>query len=104
MVFEVPPVPLGAVLGSAGLEWDQRRFDAPVFLPGNTRVKVTSGRLFVAKVEGESQADPFGCPILQALIDSHFVVHEWLIRRQATYAKSKTFRRMNGQECLSYKS
>ncbi|MFM9966253.1 MAG: hypothetical protein ACKV2Q_34180 [Planctomycetaceae bacterium] len=40
-----------------------------------------------------------GSPILQALIDSHFVVDEWLIRRDATHAKSKTFRRKNGPAC-----
>ena len=90
-------------------------FAGPVFLPGNTRGKGTSRRLFFAKVEGETQAYPFlstdtltlrpsaGSPILQALIDSHFVVDEWLIRRDAVHAKSKTFRRMDGQDCSSYK-
>ena len=83
-------------------------FDGPIFLPGSTRGKGTSGRLFFAKIEGETQAYPFsatdtltlrpssGSPILQALIDSQFVVDEWLIRRDATHAKSKTFRRMDG--------
>ncbi len=90
-------------------------WNGPVFLPGCTRGKATSGRLFFAKMEGESQVYPFsstdtltlrpssGSPILQALIDSHFVVDEWLIRRDATHAKSKTFRRMDGHECSSYK-
>ena len=91
-------------------------FDGPIFLPGSTRGKGTSGRLFFAKIEGETQAYPFsatdtltlspssGSPILQALIDSHFVVDEWLIRGDATHAKSKTFRRVDGQECSAYKS
>ena len=90
-------------------------FDGPVFLPGSTRGKGTSGRFFFAKMEGESQAYAFsstdtltlrpssGSPILQALIDSQFIADEWLIRRDATHAKSKTFRRMDGQECSSYK-
>lgn len=90
-------------------------FAGPIFLPRSTREKTTSGRLFFAKIEGESQAYPFsssdtltlrpspGSPILQALIDSHFVADEWLIRRDATHAKSKTFRRMDEQECSSYK-
>ncbi len=90
-------------------------WNGPVFLPGSTRGKATLGRLFFAKMEGESQAYPFsstdtltlrpssGSPILQALIDSQFVVDEWLIRRDATHAKSKTFRRMDGPECSSYK-
>lgn len=63
----------------------------PIFLPRSTREKVTSGRLFFAKIEGETQAYPFsstdtltlkpssGSPILQALIDSHYVADEWLI-------------------------
>ncbi len=80
-------------------------FDGPIFLPRNRRETATSGRLFFAKIKGETQAHPFSrkdtltispsadCPILQALIDSHFVVDEWLIRRDATHAKSKTFRR-----------
>lgn len=90
-------------------------FAGPIFLPRGTREKTTSGRLFFAKIEGETQAYPFqttdtltispsaDCPILRALIDSHFVAHEWLIRRDAVHAKSKTFRRMDGQECSSYK-
>ena len=90
-------------------------FRGPIFLPRSVREKKTSGQLFVAKIEGETRAYPFsstdtltllpssGSPILQALIDSHFVVDEWLIRRDATHAKSKTFRRMDGQECSSYK-
>ena len=80
-------------------------FQGPIFLPKSTRETSTSGRLFFAKIEGETQAFPFlstdtltlrpasDSPILQALIDSHFVVDEWLIRRDATHAKSKTFRR-----------
>lgn len=91
-------------------------FAGPIFLPRGTREKTASGRLFFAKIEGETQAYPFlstdtltispadDCPILQALVDSHFVVDEWLTRRDASHAKSKTFRRMDGQECPSYKS
>ncbi len=85
-------------------------FAGPIFLPSSTRGKGTSGRFFFAKIEGETQAYPFSstdtltlkpssdCPILQELIDSQFVADEWLIRRDATHAKSKTFRRMDGQE------
>mgnify|MGYP003390346321 CR=1 FL=1 len=91
-------------------------FAGPIFLPGSARGKATSGRFFFAKIEGETQAYSFsptdtltilpsaGSPMLQALIDSHFVVDEWLIRRDATHAKSKTFRRVDEQECSSYKS
>ncbi len=115
----------GQSIFSAVMSGDSRRalsrngiegFAGPIFLPRGTREKNPSGRLFFAKIEGETQAYPFlstdtltispsaDCPILQALIDSHFFVDEWLIRRDAVHAKSKTFRRMDGQECPSYKS
>ena len=85
-------------------------WDGPIFLPSSKHGQGTSGRLFFAKIQGETQAYPFapadtltlrpssGHPILQALIDSHFVAHEWLIRGDATHAKSKTFRHMDGQQ------
>ena len=31
--------------------------------------------------------------VLQALRDSHFVANEWIIREEATHAKSKTYKR-----------
>jgi hypothetical protein len=31
--------------------------------------------------------------VLQALRDSHFVAKEWIIREDATHAKSKTYKR-----------
>lgn len=91
-------------------------FNGPIFLPRRANESGRSGRLFFAKIEGETQAYPFlpsdtlmlrpspRSPVLQALIDSHFLVDEWLIRRDATHAKSKTFRRVDGQECSAYKS
>ena len=87
-------------------------FDGPIFLPGSTSGKAASGRFFFAKIEGETQAYSFsptdtltirpssGSPVLQALVDSHFVVDEWLIRRDASHAKSKTLRRMDGMPCF----
>ncbi len=101
--------PTGRTPSRSGIEG----FAGPIFLPRSTRESTASGRLVFAKIEGETQAYPFlstdtltispsaDCPILQALVDSHFVVDEWLIRRDA---KSKTFRRMDGQECPAYKS
>ena len=87
-------------------------WDGAIFLPGSKHGQGTSNRLFFAKIQGETQAYAFapadtltlspssGHPILQALIDSHFIVDEWLIRRDATHAKSKTFRRLDGQQTL----
>ena len=31
--------------------------------------------------------------VLQALMDSHFVAKEWIVREDATHAKSKTYKR-----------
>ena len=115
----------GQTVFSALMSRDPRRspsrsgsegFAGSIFLPRGTSEKSASGRLFFAKIEGETQAYPFlstdtltispsvDCPILRALIESHFVVDEWLIRCDASHAKSKTFRRMDGQECSAYKS
>ena len=90
-------------------------WDGPIFLPSSKQGQGQSDRLFFAKIQGETQAYPFaptdrltlrpsiGSPILQMLIDSHFVVEEWLIRRDATHAKSKTYRKMEVQVCPSHK-
>ena len=35
------------------------------------------------------------CDILQALTESHFVAKEWVVRADATHARSKTYKRAN---------
>ena len=84
-------------------------WNGPIYLPSGKRDGTAAGRLFFAKIEGETETFPFaptdsltinpfsGSPILQALNDSHFVAREWQIRRDAKHAKSKTYRRMDPQ-------
>jgi hypothetical protein len=40
-----------------------------------------------------------GCGLLQALRDSHFAAEEWVVREDATHAKSKTYRRADLLPC-----
>jgi hypothetical protein len=83
---------------------DEDRWDGPVFLPhGDLR---SPARLFFARITGTSARYPFepsrdsislapsrNDESLHALARSGFVPTEWLIRENATHAKSKTFRR-----------
>ena len=75
----------------------------PVFLPGG---RGGTGRLFFARLRGHTRTYPFlpscdalsirpapGAEVLQALVDSHFVGKEWVLREDAEHAKSKTYRR-----------
>jgi len=77
-------------------------WEGPVFLPESRRGK----DLFFARIRGHTQAYPFlhgkdavtirpspDSAILQALLDSHFVAKEWVVREDATHAKSKTYKR-----------
>ena len=81
-------------------------WDGPVFLPEKHRSKDGPGRLFFARVRGNTRAYPLlpsqdvvaikpsiGCEVLQALSDSHFVAQQWNIREDAAHAKSKTYKR-----------
>jgi hypothetical protein len=80
-----------------------------VFLPGGRRGPGREGRLFFARIRGQTRTDPFlpsqdavtlrpwpGCDVLQALLDSHFAGQEWAVREDATHAKSKTYQRSDG--------
>jgi hypothetical protein len=80
-------------------------WQGPIFLPRNRRKK-NQDKLFFGRITGHTQTYPFlqatdmlmirpspGTGILQALIDSHLVVHEWAVREDATHAKSKTYAR-----------
>jgi hypothetical protein len=73
----------------------------PVFLP---RRGGKGGRLFFARIEGICQPVDFvssrdvlevrparDLPVFQALIDSRFEATQWLVRRDAVHAKSKTY-------------
>jgi hypothetical protein len=81
-------------------------WEGPVFLPGSRRGEGRQGKLFVARLRGHTRTYPFlpstdsvairpspDREVLQALQDSHFVAREWIVREDATHAKSKTYKR-----------
>ncbi|HJT76739.1 MAG TPA: hypothetical protein VJ739_06015, partial [Gemmataceae bacterium] len=81
-------------------------WEGAVFLPGGRGGRDGQGNLFFARLGGHGRAYPFltsqdsltirpsrGASILQALLDSHFVAREWVVREEARHAKSKTYRR-----------
>lgn len=81
-------------------------WDGPVFLPGRGIRRPRAGKLFFARIRGDTLTYPFvagadsltisPCPksrSLQSLVDSQFVATEWAVRADATHAKSKTYRR-----------
>jgi hypothetical protein len=85
---------------------EENKWEGPIFLPVNDREKKDHGKVFFAKVGGHTHFYPFssskdvvaitpspGSPILAWLIESGFSGKEWIIRGNATHARSKTFRR-----------
>jgi hypothetical protein len=81
-------------------------WSGPVFLPGRAAATVGRSKLFFARATGLTETQPFnpgndaltirpspGCDALAALVESHFVATEWVIRPDAAHAKSKTYRR-----------
>jgi len=85
---------------------EYNKWEGPIFLPANDRGRNDRGKLFFAKVGGHTHFYPFssskdvvaitpspGHPILAWLIESSFSGKEWIIRRNATHARSKTVRR-----------
>jgi hypothetical protein len=97
--------------GSAGSEREPSRhgedgWEGPVFLPDLRQGKGRQGNLFFARLKGYTRAYPFvpsrdsvtirasaDSEVLQTLRDSHFVAREWIVREDATHAKSKTYKR-----------
>ena len=81
-------------------------WEGPVFLPEPRGRTTTRGKLFFARIRGYTKTYPFvqpddsleikpsaGSPVLQALLESHFVPIEWILREDAEHAKSKTYKR-----------
>jgi hypothetical protein len=81
-------------------------WDGPVFLPEGRHRGGRRGKLFVARLRGYTRTYAFlpgtdsvaikpspDSEVLQALRESHFVAKEWIIRDDATHAKSKTYKR-----------
>jgi hypothetical protein len=79
-------------------------WEGPVFLP-RRRGATGPGKLFWARLRGQTCAYPFlpadavtiqpatAGEALQALRESQFVGREWVVREDATHAKSKTYPR-----------
>jgi hypothetical protein len=85
-------------------------WDGTVFLPQGRRRGGRQGKMFVARLRGYTRRYAFlpgtdsvairpppDGEVLQALRDSHFVASEWIIREDATHAKSKTYYRADLQ-------
>lgn len=81
-------------------------WEGPIFLPENRRGKGRPGKWFCARLRGDTRTYPFlpsqdsltirpspEREVLHALLDSHFVATEWIVREDATHAKSKTYTR-----------
>src|SRR5262249_16185335 len=81
-------------------------WEGPVFLPESRRRKGPPRKVFVARLPGYTATHPFlpgpdsvaispspDSEVLQALRDSHFLARHWIVREDATHAKSKTYER-----------
>jgi hypothetical protein len=100
---------MGADLSGLGREPSRSGedgWDGPVFLPEGRRRGGRQGKLFVARLRGYTRRYTFlpgtdsvalralpDSEVLRALRDSHFLAKEWIIREDATHAKSKTYTR-----------
>lgn len=81
-------------------------WDGLIYVPHTRVAQGDKGRVFVARLRGEAVRFPFrrgqdllrmvpafGLDVLTALVDSQFVVDEWLVRTNGRHSKSKTYTR-----------
>jgi hypothetical protein len=91
-------------------------WEGPVFLPTGRLGGTRGDKLFFAKIKGHTQVYPFvpsedslllrpsqNGDVVQALIDSRFACKEWIVREDATHAKSKTCGRIEALAELARK-
>ena len=84
---------------------DDKGWEGPVFLP-RTNWRATKGRLFFARIQGRGSTFPFlravdtlflksppAPEVFQLLRDSRFAPTQWIVRKDATHGKSKTYQR-----------
>ncbi len=77
-----------------------------IMLPNTRRQRGQHAKFFLARIEGQTHRYPFladedsiaiqpqsDTDVLHGLRESKFIPHEWVIRTDATHAKSKTYRR-----------
>jgi hypothetical protein len=92
--------------GRAPAGCGEGRWEGPVFLPETRRRRGRQGNWFVARLRGYTRTYRFlpgtdtvairpspDSAVFQALRDSHFIGEEWIVREDATHAKSKTYNR-----------
>ncbi|MDB5323733.1 MAG: hypothetical protein JWN40_5364 [Phycisphaerales bacterium] len=81
-------------------------WDGLVFLPRRNAIPVERGKFFHARIAGHTETFPFlretdaltmnpgnGNGFLAALANSNFAPEQWVVRADATHAKSKTYKR-----------
>jgi hypothetical protein len=79
-------------------------WEGPIFLPEKRHGSGRQGKWFFARLRGNTRRflhskdsvairPPPDSEVLQVLRDSHFVATEWVVREDATHAKSKTYKR-----------
>jgi hypothetical protein len=80
----------------------QQGWEGPIYLARDARPSATKRKLYFASIKGETRAMPFDaekdvltiCTThideLQSLRESNFTPTEWLIRENATHARTKT--------------
>jgi hypothetical protein len=78
-------------------------WEGPILLPNKRRRVGQAGKLFYARLRGNTKVYRFAAAdslvieptaeseVLRAIRDSHFVAKEWVIREDATHAKSTTY-------------
>jgi hypothetical protein len=84
----------------------EETWEARIMLPRKGRRVARGAYMFFARIRGNTVRYPFLagtdsiaiCPqadgdVLHVLLESQFAAHEWIIRSNATHAKSKTYRR-----------
>jgi hypothetical protein len=92
----------------------QESWAGQIILPHTGRRSDQHAKMFLARIEGETHRYPFladedtitiqprsDTDVLRSLLESKFIPHEWVIRTDATHAKSKTYSRDELSQLLS---
>ncbi|MFN8597000.1 MAG: hypothetical protein U0559_12560 [Anaerolineae bacterium] len=97
-VFTAKQSAIAAPISNADEMWA-----GPIYLPRYLVGASDPGRVFYAKLSGQTQVYPFAAsdslllkptvPVFNWLIESKFTARDWRLRTNATHAKSKTYRR-----------
>ena len=111
---------MGAIESGRGRESSrlgEKGWEGPVFLAEDRRGKGRPGKLFFARLRGDTRTYPFlpstdslairvspERTVLQALRDSNFAAKEWIVREDATHAKSKTYKRASALPTMTHRA